>query len=448
LFALCVWLVPARVDAQDTKRVVVQPFTGPSAQEARSHVVNALKDQSGVELAPADDFDGLSGSRLREAASEAGVSAFIEGKVRKKGKALLVTVSVRDAASSEVLHDQDWTRKKTQLSDIRENFWTSMGPYIEKTTVPSKKKGGAAAAVAVTGTAATATAAARTREPPREVEQPRPAPEEREAPPESRAQEPEEEPNEKASASGASSPVHPALVVGLGARMMWRDLSYDGATDLNGYSSYGRDDGSPAFNLALGLQVFPGGFKRSDWLSNLGLELAGDIALGLKSAQGDKEYKTSAFDVGGGLVFRLPYEMFEPQFRAGYVAQQFKIKNSKNLGVPPVLYQSVRLGAGALLRLVEMFELDFAFNFLIVVDTGSLGTKKYAEKLGGYGWEVGGGATVRFKQRYGVRLGAEFRRYTLDTNKSENDDVKLPKGVGDDYLRATLSFVYSLPGVK
>jgi hypothetical protein len=99
-------------------------------------------------------------------------------------------------------------------------------------------------------------------------------------------------------------------------------------------------------------------------------------------------------------------------------------------------------------RLVEMFQLDAAFGFLILVDTGPFGTKRYAEKLGGYGWEVGGGATVTFKERYGVRLGAEFRRYSLDTKKSENTKLILPKDATDDYLRATLSFVYTLPGVK
>jgi hypothetical protein len=231
--------------------------------------------------------------------------------------------------------------------------------------------------------------------------------------------------------------------------MMWRDLSYGGDTTLNGYSSYASDDGSPAFNLALAMQLFPGAFKSSGWIANLGIELAGDIALGLKSKQGDKEYKTTAFDVAGGLVYRIPFEIFEPQFRASYVAQEFKIKGPRaTLGVPGVVYQSVRLGAGVLVRLVEMFQLDAAFGFLILVDTGPIGTKRYAEKLGGYGWEVGGGATVTFKERYGVRLGAEFRRYSLDTNKSENTKTILPKDATDDYLRATLSFVYTLPGVK
>jgi hypothetical protein len=95
-----------------------------------------------------------------------------------------------------------------------------------------------------------------------------------------------------------------------------------------------------------------------------------------------------------------------------------------------------------------MFSLDVAFGYLLVLDTGKFGTKQYAQKLDAYGIEVGGGATVKFKQVYGVRLGAEFRIFGLDTGKSQNDDWTLPKGGSDKYLTTTLSFVYSLPGVK
>ncbi|HEX6244231.1 MAG TPA: hypothetical protein VFZ61_25115, partial [Polyangiales bacterium] len=134
--------------------------------------------------------------------------------------------------------------------------------------------------------------------------------------------------------------------------------------------------------------------------------------------------------------------------RVGYALQDFKIKNAEALGVPPVKYQSLRFGAGVLMRLHEMFALDVAFGYLLVLDTGAFGTKRYAEKLDAFGWEVGAGATVKFKQVYGVRLGAEFRRYSLDMGKSENDDLDLPKSGNDDFLTATLSFVYSLPGVR
>jgi hypothetical protein len=137
LFALTL-CVPSLVSAQ-AKRVVVRSFHGPSASVARNHVVNALKSESEVELVPSDNFEGLSGQGLRDAAAEAGVSAIFEGKTRKKGKLIVITVSVRDAASGETLHDQDWTRKKNQLSEIRDNFWSIMGPSVRKAEVPERR---------------------------------------------------------------------------------------------------------------------------------------------------------------------------------------------------------------------------------------------------------------------------------------------------------------------
>jgi hypothetical protein len=429
-------LAPSTATAQ-TARVVVQTFRGPSGNVARAHVLGALKNQSEVELVRAEPFQGLSGEALRDAAAEAEVNAVLEGKVRKKGKQLQVIVSVRDASSGEVLHEQDWTRRKNQLGEIRDNFWTLMGPYILKAQAPEKrvKKEAALAASAAAATAPTR----RVEEP----ERPPPAPARS-----SEAAAPIEEEPEPSAASGGRNAAHPALVAALGPRLMWRDLSFDGDTDLNGYSSYAEDNGSPAFNLALSVQWFPGAHKRSDWVSNFGIEADGDIALGLKSKQGSEEYKTRAYTVNGNLMYRLPFEIFEPQVRVGYALQEFKIDGPESLGVPPVKYQSVRFGAGVLLKLHAMFALDAAFGYLLVLDTGKIGTKQYAQKLEANGWEVGGGATVKIKHVYGIRLGAEFRRYKLDTGKSENDDWILPKGGTDDYLTATLSFVYSLPGAK
>jgi hypothetical protein len=237
-------------------------------------------------------------------------------------------------------------------------------------------------------------------------------------------------------------------VAALGGRMLWRELSYgDGDTSLNRYSSYGRDDGSPGVSLVLQLQLFPGAFVSSKWASNLGIEAGGDLTLGLKSKQTNVEYKTTAYNVEAGLVYRFPFEIFEPQVRVGYVLQAFKVNGPESLGVPPVKYQSVRIGAGVILRLVEMFHLDAAFAFLPVLSAGPIGNKRYAEKLGAYAWEVGGGASVYIKQVYGIRAGAEYRRYQLDFNKSQSK-YTLPKDGTDDYLRITLSFVYVLPGLK
>jgi hypothetical protein len=106
----------------------------------------------------------------------------------------------------------------------------------------------------------------------------------------------------------------------------------------------------------------------------------------------------------------------------------------------------VRVGGGCAINIVEAFALDVNLAALIVLDAGEIGTKVYGDQLSAFGWETGGGAIVRFKQRYGIRMGADYRRYLLDFGKSTNPTWVLPKKGTDEYLRATLSFVYSLPG--
>jgi hypothetical protein len=184
---------------------------------------------------------------------------------------------------------------------------------------------------------------------------------------------------------------------------------------------------------------------RRDWLSDIGLEVAGDYSF-LKSTQGDKELKTKAYEVAGSLLYRLPLDAFEPRFRVGYVLQKFDVRAPETARLPGVTYQSVRLNAGTLIHIVRAFSLDVSASYLIVLSAGEFATKTYADDLSVYGWEVGGGATYRIKDAYGIRIGAEFRRYAFDTGKSDNEELILPKGGHDDYLRATLSFVYALEG--
>jgi hypothetical protein len=408
------------------KRVVVQNFRGPSGGSVRNQVIGALRDQHDVELVQSAAFDGVSGSALTDAAAEAGVSAFVQGRVSKKGKLLSVNISVRDAATGEVVQDETWTEKKRRLDDIEREFWSRLGPAILRTHAPEKK--------------APEPVVASKREEPK-LEKPPPIVRESEPEPER-----EPEPASRSERLKGDEPPHPALIVMAGPRLLWRSLSYEGDTTLNGYSSYeGKSGTGPGFTLALNAQWFPGAHVRRGWPSNIGLEADGDYSF-LKSTQGNKKLKTKAYELAGSLLYRLPLDSFEPRFRVGYVLHKFDVQAPISARLPGVTYQSIRLSAGTLIHIVRAFSLDVAGGYLIVVSAGELGKKRYADDLSVYGWEVSGGATYRIQDEYGIRLGAEFRRYAFDTGKSENENVVLPKSGHDDFLRLTLSFVYALEG--
>ena len=432
VIALACWLSAAEPAlAQDTRRVVVQNFRGPSSGPARNAVVASLKNRSDVELVPASKLGGASsGSALHDAAAEAQVSAVIEGKVAKVGKSLRVTVTVRDMDSGEVTHEEEFVKKKPQLKSIKGAFWPAMGSYIQKTRPPEKPV---------------------KKEPEPEPVSSRPTREEkrdekREEEREERAEIEEEE--EPSTLPAGRSAQHPALIASIGPRMMWRSLAYDGSTTLSSYSSYSSDGGSPAFNAALNVLWFPGAHYRSDWLSDLGLEGDLDYSIGLKSKQGGKELDTSAYEFSAGAIYRIPLDSFEPRFRLGYLSHKFDVDAPSGTPLPSVSYSAVRLGVGTLVNIVDVFNFDVSFGYLLVLDSGDIGSKAYASDLSTKAWEIGGGATYRIKEVYGVRAGVDFRRYNLDFGKSDNAALVLPKSATDDYLRATVSFVYFMPGVK
>jgi hypothetical protein len=433
LFALC--FAPPSAAAQDQKRVVVMPFKGPGAPPVQKQFVAALKARSEVRVLPEK---ALKGPDKRKAAARAQVSAFIEGRVAKKGKLIEVLVSVRDADSGEVVHEERWLRKKPQLKTIKGSVWDKLGSYILGTHAPAK--------------------ASKPEPEPEPESEPEPEPEPVAAPPPKRTRppppepEPEPEPEvaqeETAASTGEGSVTHPALVLSLGPRFMWRSLAYQGSTTLSSYSSYGSDGGTPAFNLAISAAWFPGAHRRSDWLSDFGLEGDIDYSIGLKSKQNGKELSTTAYEFAAGALYRIPLDMFEPRVRVGYVKHTFDVDVPTGTPLPAVSYSAVRLGAGAVVNLVEAFGFDLGFGYLIVLDAGEIGSATYASKLSSSAWEIGGGATVRFKQRFGIRMSADFRRYQLDFGDSTNAMWVLPKTATDDYLRATLSFLYLMPGKK
>lgn len=425
VFGLALWAITVEpAFAQDSKRVVVQSFRGPSSGPARNAVVAALTDRSDVEIVPASELGGASsGSALHDAAAEAQVSAIVEGKVSKMGKLLRVTVSVRDADSGEVVHEEEFVKKQAQLKSISEAFWPVMGSHIMSTRAPEKP------------------AKPSEREPEPVADQPREQESEREV-------DAEVEDEEAPSTLPANrSAKHPALIASIGPRMMWRSLAYDGPTILSSYSSHSSDGGSPAINAALNVLWFPGAHYRSDWLSDLGLEGDLDYSMGLKSKQEGKELDTKAFEISVGAIYRISLDAFEPRFRLGYVNHTFDVDVPSGTPLPAVSYSALRLGAGTVVNILDSFNFDVGFSYLLVLDSGDVGSKAYASDLSTKGWEVGGGATVRFKEVYGVRAGVDFRRYNLDF-KSMNASLLLPSSATDDYLRATVSFVYYLPGMN
>ena len=54
-----------------------------------------------------------SGSDYKEVGEALELSAFVEGTVVKEGRNLQATVSVRDASTGEVIHEETWSKRRS-----------------------------------------------------------------------------------------------------------------------------------------------------------------------------------------------------------------------------------------------------------------------------------------------------------------------------------------------
>lgn len=452
--------------AQDTKRVAVLEFTGPSAGAVQAQITQGLKARDEVELVSAREVKSTadrlnnsleSATEFKEVGEALEVSAFVEGEVAKKGRNLQATVRVRDASTGEVVHEETWSRRRSGLKTIKPTVWAALGPAISESSAPVPKPKPVAKTSKTKPKPVVAPVEdeeASESEEEEEEEQPR-------ASRKKRAREEDEEDEEddkpkRRSVPGNMSALHPALVVSFGPRIQWRTLSWDGDTNFNSYSS--TDQGTPSFNLALSAQYYPGAHSSSDWYSDLGLDVDIDYAIGLKSKQQatGKELGTSAYEIGIGAIYRIPIGDFEPRIRVGYVKHVFDIDSPEptfddvaEAGVLPKLsYSAIRLGIGTAINLVDWLALDVSFAYMPVLGVGQLGEKQYGNEVETGAWEAGAGVLARFKETYGARVAIDYRHYKHDFGLANNMDVILPKSGTDTYLRLTASFMWAMPGVK
>ena len=458
------------------KRVAIMKFDGQSASAVQAQISQGLKQHDEVEIVSsrelantADRLDNSlrSDADFREVGEALELSAIIEGDIVKdrRGRDLIITVRVRNAASGEVVHEQTWKKRRSQVKQLKGQAWDKLGPAIEETSPPVSKGRGKGAKP-------------KPPPPPVEVDDPEegfvePAEEEPPPPPKpkprrevTRREESGEEEESEPKSATKRSPLHPALVLSVGPRLLWRKLKYEGETNL---SSYG---GSPAPQLGYALRYFPGAHKSTRWYSNLGIEHSFNYAVGYKTSiptasgtTGKSEVDVKAYELAFGLVYRIPVGDFEPHLHLGYVKQVYAMDmtvadcaaRTDNLPptdqapmpvrcVPKMDYNALRIGAGTDIRIVDFLTVDVAFAYLYTFAVGELSDKNYANNVETSGWEANAGLMLRIKEIYGLRLGLDYRRFKHDFAIATNDSVLLPKTATDGYLGLGLSFVYMLPG--
>jgi len=201
--------------------------------------------------------------------------------------------------------------------------------------------------------------------------------------PVARAEVAEEEPGE-----GEEEPVVPeeqdesqpksalnALDINLGARFGTRDFVYN--DPLPGLRKYGM---SVSPNLRLALRWYPVAHFDDGALSNIGLDLRGEMLVGVTSKnRAGQKFDTSAHTLGVGLRGRIPFRTFEVGAVLGYGVQAFSLASTSKASpdVPNATYGFLRAGLDARWQFYDPLYFSVQAAYLFGLSHGQIEDKSW-----------------------------------------------------------------------
>ncbi len=198
--------------------------------------------------------------------------------------------------------------------------------------------------------------------------------------------------------------------------------------------------------IAGALEFYPGAFAGNGPASMIGIVASGEYVplLASRDALGNS-FPTTAYAFSAGLRGRYRFRNIEIGATAAYVRQSFTIEGANRPdGIPNVTYQSVRLGLGGRIDVTERVAIMASGAYLLVLDTGEIGTAAYFPHATAGGVEAGLGAAYRIVSGLEVRLNLDWRRYFLGMHSVPEDQPQsyVAGGAADDYFSATIGVAF------
>lgn len=410
--------------ARAQSRVIVLEFGGPSGSQARTAAVRALG--RGETRVVSDSEVQRAAQRLGEpveseaVAAEVGASAYLDGRVRRRGRRFLLELQVRDASGGGVLADEniEGRNRGRLIRSIRSEIGDRVGFAIARGRVP----------------------------------QPAPEPEPVQTPvrqtPVAVAPVPDDEEADDAESydasedsGGQSGPRLRPLYLSLGALGFNRNLSYneDIFANLNPYEL-------PIGWMARArVRWYPGAHVTNDMIGNLGLDVLFGGALALRSRQNETtSFGTDSLDFRGAVDFRLPFDPIEIGLNAGVGLHTFTLGQSE-MGqpapLPNVEYLYFRPAVRGVLQLgLGLYiEADFGWRFLF--QSGQIAEPQWFPHNEGMGLDLGGYIGWESDIGLGARAGFEMTRYWFAMN-SQRGDTSVAGGAIDQYLGGAIELVW------
>jgi hypothetical protein len=416
------------------------------ASQIRSKIIDILEDNAvevvstKVALAQARrsgaELDSESG-RVR-VGKKLRLTAFIEGRLdRGKRGAMKVNITVYTARDGLNAGQMSLSAPKKQLlNEVRATFWDQLGPAIRGETAPVNEPEPEPIAAA----------------PP--VQQQRPVRQQ----PVARAQPSEdgEEPAEPAEGEevAADEPEESqrtaaanALDINLGARFGTRNFAYN--DPLPGLRKYGM---SVSPNLRLAVRWYPVAHFNDGALSNVGLDLRGEVLVGVTSKnRAGQKFETSAHSFGVGLRGRIPFRTFEVGAVVGYGVHAFSLESTSKASpdVPNATYGFMRAGLDARWQFYDPLYFSVQAAYLLGLSHGQIEDQSWFPHTSGDGVEFELALGGAISKLLAIEAAFSIQRYfmsfdPLPNDRSVRDDGRVAGGAVDQYLSGRIAMVIRL----
>jgi hypothetical protein len=407
------------------------------------HRVSVMAKRSGA------DLDSESG-RVR-VAKRLKLRAFIQGRTSVAKKRVQVSVVVFGGGDGSPAAEYNVVVAKAAIAkDVQAHLWAAIGGAFTGSGAAAPDNNAVEPElVEETGATKPTKPTRPTKSPPRRVAESEPVDTEKPEGQEHAANEEGQQLAEQADQEEPSTGHGPSpLDVSIGARLGNRSFAYnDSLPGLRGYSL------GVGPSVALRAHWYPAAHFGSGALANIGLDLRGELMVGVSSENSMKQkFTTSSHELGVGVRGRLPLGKLELGLVAGFGQHSFGLSNSDKIDpdIPDVVYNFVRLGPDARWQFASAWAVQLGAAYLIGLSQGQIAASEWFPHTSGNGLELELGLQFAVSRVLGFELNFGLQRYFMSLNPDPKDpgvvgaSPRVAGGALDEYFSTRFGVIIRL----
>lgn len=200
--------------------------------------------------------------------------------------------------------------------------------------------------------------------------------------------------------------------------------------------------------LSLQLHWYPAAHFTRGFAANLGLQLRGELLVGVSSKNSaGEEFDTTSRELGAGLRLRVPLGAHELGVLVGYGQHSFAVDGAS--GVPGVAYGFLRVGGDASVAILGPLSVQARAAFLLGLSQGELAEDAWFPHTAQHGLEFEAGLAYRVLRPLSLCALFGMQRYFMSFSPRVSDpgvqsDGRVAGGALDQYLSGRVAAVLRL----